>query len=182
MTTPNPLLLISPYASLGKADVVRSSMDLSVPDHQLLKSLAPGRGITQTIVQALVHKVCHELKRRNLTDYTSGDVVCHVIATVCGDDHTDIGDAIDDVLHTLVPSSVAGRSSAVAAHGASADGDDGRRTQAMDSDAAKQPYVGTNPPRNAPKRSVGGRVAGHGNAKASSRSSDKGANAGLRNV
>jgi hypothetical protein len=92
------VLFRSPYDKLAPAELARPSIDIALDDYQYLKSIMPGRGSIQTSIQLLVSKLCHELRKRNITDYHSADVFAHVVGHLCALDRAEFGLAIDTIL------------------------------------------------------------------------------------
>ncbi len=61
----------NPYIKDGvsSSDLVRIQADVSYADRNLLRSICPEQGIYNFVIANFVIKLCHELRKQNITDY-----------------------------------------------------------------------------------------------------------------
>jgi hypothetical protein len=166
----NPKLFTSPYSSIPDDLINHSSVDLSVADCQLLKSVMPTRGGIQTTIQLLVHKTCNELRKRSITDYTHDDAFRACVGGLCSADHPSIGAAFDTILGLSAPSGLPVGGTVVDAHAEASVRDDGRRAEIVDRQPPGKTHVPADVQSGTP---VGGGNRGTGGGKDPARAKGK---------
>jgi hypothetical protein len=82
MTDNKPLLFANPYQGCQKANLepTRFNTDCDTDEYNFIKLIRPMQGTMAITVNTLFHKLCVELKRRNIVDITSRKQFEHFVA------------------------------------------------------------------------------------------------------
>lgn len=60
----------NPYKPLAEGEKTTVNFDISLADKAFLQSTRPGAGTLSGVLGILTHKICNELRKRNITDYS----------------------------------------------------------------------------------------------------------------
>ncbi len=146
----------SPYAD--DIPMSQPSIDISVDDLQLLRGATGSRGSIQFTIQRLVHCLCYELRRRQITDYTKADDFRTVVGELTDPAAGYFSRATTAILSQRKSS--VGQQSAMHTYSETSHGDDGRGTENVGGIPPKPADVVPVPPSSPNQRSGTGRSGG----------------------
>lgn len=138
----------NPYHALTAADRRRLTTDIHVSDWRYIKGIFMHDGVWNVTLNTLLVKLIHELKKRNITDWTSIDAFKHFVAncSIAGPEQLAINSA--DIVPVAGPNST---TLGIVSHSDASN--DGRTIAKQNSGNSDAPHLTSNLPSGVAKRS-----------------------------